>query len=446
MPYPQARSPRPPDIPAEAPSSKPPDLDAMGKPMAHMSAAPDTLDQALSWLPTAGAVAGGALGSGLMSIPLAALGGAGGRGLETTIKTMRHGLQPESKSAMSGANDLLDTGIQQGGLEAAGQGLLKVAEPIARPVGNFLMDQAVRPAKGLVKEFPKVIDTIMDEGLKVGRMLPFGKKGSEVATAARAGSAANTEGVLGEAGRAGYRVDPTQLLSGVTRLRQKLSAKPIANQTLGSIDSMTGQYLKEHTKPVLGMMDEPLTMGQQMSGAPARRVMGETGRRTPRLMTPLEAKQMKQVAQAEGAPIFRAERAGSVIPTADKLEARVEQHIGKDTKAALESIPEYGDRIKASETRTQNLIGAEKAIKDAEGNRMSFTAWEPRNAIALGLGGGAGYASGDPGTALETILASRALMSPTVLSRLVQAAKSRPAKMGVRLLPRVGALLNESTQ
>lgn len=446
MPYPKLQSsPRPPDIPAEA-NTRPPDLDAMGKPIAHIGPAPDSIDTALSYLPVAGAVAGGALGEGVLSIPLAGLLAAGGRGIESTVKSLRHGVGnvPETKSAMSGANDLLDTGIQQGALTAAGEGVGRVLEPVARPIGNFLMDQAVRPSKALMQEFPNLINTIMDEGLRVGKMIPGMQKGSELAAGARAASGRVTTSLLNAAGRAGYKIDPTQLLGGVTRLREKLSAKPISEPYLKQIDTLTGQYLKEHTTPVMGQVPAPNLLGTQMAGgSPTRQIMGQTGT-VPALMTPIEAKSMKQIAQAESAPLFKAQRKGAVIPTADRLEARVEQEIGKSTKGALESIPRYGERIGQSEARTQNLIGAERAIKDAELARVNTTPWEPRNAIALMMGGSAGYASGDPATALETILMSRALMNPTVLSHLVQAAKSRLAKTAVRQLPRAGYALSNS--
>lgn len=393
----------------------------------------DWIDTGLDWAPTIGAMAGGAVGGGMLSIPLAMLGAAGGKGIQIAGRTLKSGvLQPESQDT---AKALSEEAFQQGVMEAMGGAAGNVVGRVARPAGEFLMDQAIRPGKQLLKEFPDIVSTAMDENVAVGRLLPFLQKGSEKAGSLRAASAADTRGLLDAAGNAGYQIDPTKLTGRVDRLMDRLRYKPIAKPTLTRLEDLRTAYLKEHTRPTFTQMMAPESIGNQMAGRAERPVWKATGR-TPKLMSPSDVKSMKQVAQAEAAPLFKAERNGAVIPTADRLAARFDQSIARSAKGTLESLPRYGRRIADSESRTQSRIGLERAIQDAESARMSFNPFEARNAIALGLGGGVGAWSGDPKTTLETIVGSRLLMNPTVLSHLVLGAKSAPAKFAVRKLPR----------
>lgn len=133
----------------------------------------DTVVNALPWLAGAaggvvGGVGGTVAGFGVGGVPGAAagaaVGGAGGEALKQNINTLRG--KPMA-SPMAAAAQIGRQAAIQGGSELAGQGLAKGVS-LAAPI---LMQSAVKPAPAMLKDArttaPKLVQTLLDEGINV---------------------------------------------------------------------------------------------------------------------------------------------------------------------------------------------------------------------------------------------------------------------------------------
>lgn len=354
-----------------------------------------TLTKGASLLPLALGTAGGVLGKApVIGAGLSYLGGAGGEGYRQAIEAGRRlaGGAPEGDlpaSLMDSLSAMNTAGATQAAGDVMGRGIGKaVLEPLA---GGFM--RAAAGTKSILKEFPDLIPTMLRERLPVGRLFPGTTTGSAQAAARRKVSGATTDEILKDAERAGLEIDPRAVTGAVQQRATHLGDAPIGKPSQISLDNLTQQFLSEHPSPI----------------------------------SPVEAKSMKQLAQTEGEAVLKAEREGHFVPTSARLKGQFNRDIAGELRSALENMGtrggrQFGREVGVSESRTQGLIGAGKAIEEAETRPLTLNPFELRNLAALGIGGAGAAYEGNPWRMPEYILAARAMGSPKVLSRLALAA------------------------
>lgn len=392
------------------------------KTMPSQSAAPEQprslVDRAVDTLPALGGAAGGVVGGiggtvfgmGVGGVPGAvggaALGGGAGEAARQLINRARGAESPVS-SLQAATGIGTEAGIQ-GASELAGQGLMKGAKMAA----HGLMDFAIRPAPSVAKEFTTaagdIADTALREGLPVGSVIPGARKGSNLAQAALRDASATTRGLLDDAGKAGVTFDAQAIARGpVTELVGDIAKQPLSESELNHVSRMFAEYADNH--------------GQ---------------------MSPSMLKDLKQAAQRIAKPIYRALNQGNAVPAGERLNAQFNKAIADGSKSALETIPGVG----AAEARTQALIGANKAIRQAEVRRLPLMA----EVAAPAVGGAVAAASGrDPkGRAAEGIggaLVTRMLLSPRSTSRAALGLSAPAVQQMLRQMPRaaVYAMLDD---
>lgn len=129
---------------------------------------------AAKWLGRNQAAVGATIGAVAGGIPGAALGGAAGQAFQQL--TNRAMGQPAPSTPLEAAKDIGVQGAVQGGIEAVGRGIGKVATPALKWAGGRLMQSALGTgaigldvAKQAAKkgEIPKVVQTLLDEGVNV---------------------------------------------------------------------------------------------------------------------------------------------------------------------------------------------------------------------------------------------------------------------------------------
>jgi hypothetical protein len=336
------------------------------KPMAtreaHMTAGPDTIDSLASTLPYLGGMAGGILGGGWASVPLAAIGGAGGRGLEKTISTLRHGIKPtDPTSAMGDMKDMALAGAEQGAYELGGKAVAPITH---RLITKPLMNMAIS-APRIVKEFPGVVGHAADERIPVGKLpgIPRwvpgnrGLPGSERAELGRIASSTAEEGTVKAAEAAGLSTPPTDLLRTSTKTANRMIDAPLADRAVGNIGDLHQEFLDTHQSPI----------------------------------TPTRLRNMKQIGQSEGESVLRAEHAGGHVPSVDAATGQFNRDVAKDARASLAGYPApYGPQLDRQMQQTQKMVGIQRAMEETEGKRFSLNPMEARNMAAFAGGSAMG--------------------------------------------------------
>lgn len=369
---------------------------------------PSLVDRGVDALPMLGGIAGGitggiggtvagvGVGGAPGAIGGATLGGSAGEALRQLVNRARGRETPAT--AGQAAASIGKEGLIQGASEAGG----RVLAGGARVIGKSLVENAVRPTMTMVKEFPDVVGTIVRERLPVGRALPGATPGSTQAKRLLQASSQHTRELLKGAEQAGIRFNPQQIAAqNISDLAGEIRKQPLSGPDLKRLSAMTMQYIKEH-------------------GA---------------AMTPQAVKDMKQAAQALAKPVFRAQQAGGAVTADQALGARFNEAIASGAKQALETI----SGIAASEGRTQGLIGATRAIRQAETRRLSLAgeAISGSSAIVAGL-----LSSRDLPESLQrgvtAWLVVRGLASPRTISREGLALTSAQAQQLFRQFPRLG--------
>jgi len=322
-------------------------------------------------LGAAGGIIGGPVG--------AAAGGFVG---EAAKQVVQRGHDDPGVPATAGGQlrDMLTSGAKEGALELGG----RVVMGAASRLGRSLVDNAVRPAPNLAKEFPDVIDTVIRERIPVGRnVLPWTRSGSQQAKGLLRESARTTRGLLRQAGEEGVTFSPQQIAAkDIADLAQRIGNQPISGPDLRRLSAMTVTYLKEH---------------------------GEA-------MTPQAVKDMKQAAQSLAKPVFRAQQAGGGVTADQALGARFNEAVASGAKTALETIAGIAD----SEARTQRLIGATRAVRQAEVRRLPLMA-EGLSAASAVIGALLQPDSGLDDRVRNAALAyltARGISSPRAMSRV----------------------------
>jgi hypothetical protein len=370
-------------------------------------------DTAVDALPTVAGAAGGiiggiggtAFGMGVGGVPGAvggaALGGATGEALRQLVNRARGAEAPATP--LAAAKAIGTEGAVQGATEVAGAGL----GGVAKVAGKALVENAVRPTMSLVREFPDVINTIVKERLPVGRSLPGVAKGSEQALAK-----------LGEASRGVRELLAKADAAGTTFEASSLIQKPI----LELVDDIARQPLGDAQERQLGgMLDEFL-------------------RRNHGPLTPTAVKELKARAQAIAKPVYRAVEKGFPVTAEQSLNARFNAAVGTGAKESLETIAGVGE----GEARKKSLIGATRALKQAENRRLSLAGELGSAALGGAVGTAVTSLLGAGGGAEDSLkngvtgwLVARGIASPRSLSRGGLVLTSRQAQALLREFPRL---------
>lgn len=325
-------------------------------------------------LPMTGAILASAAsgGAAIPAIALAGLGGAIGETVGQAADLIRSG---QRKPTMRAAQEVATQGAIQGGIEGLGRGVAGVA----RVAGKALVENAVRPSISMQREFPGIIEKVIEKRLPVGAGRPGGVTGSQRA-----------KELLTEESR-----NVTQHLARETALGAKYERADIARHVPKLVGELSDQALSAGDEAALkGMIDEFLQK------AP---------------LNPLGLQKLKQTSQAFARPIFKAIERGMPVTADQSLRARFNAAIAQGAKETMETIP----GVAVGEAEKKALIGVKRALTQAEQRRLSLMAEGVTGsaAIVASLIGSEGDISDTLKRGVGTYLIARGVMSPRVMSR-----------------------------
>jgi hypothetical protein len=375
-------------------------------------------ETAVDALPTLGGAVGGIVGGiggtvggfGVGGVP-GAMGGAtvGGAAGEAARQLANRVMGRQAPSSpVEAATAIGKEGAVQGVMEAAG-GALGGA---ARVAGKALVENAVRPAMSLVREFPDVINTIVKERIPVGRALPGIPKGSEQALAKLGEASQSVRALLVKAGADGVEFQASHVAQPVLELVDDLAKQPIGEAQEKRLAAMLDEFLGRHQGP----------------------------------LTPTAVKELKARAQSIAKPVYRAVEKGFPVTAEQSLDARFNAAVGTGAKQALETI----SGVAEGEARKKSLIGATRAVKQAENRRLSLAGELGSAALGGSVGTGVsallGDQNADPGlkSGVTGWLIARGIASPRSLSRGGLVLTSRQAQALLREVPRLAEYLATS--
>lgn len=370
-------------------------------------------DTAVDALPSIGGALGGIVGGvggtvagmGVGGVPGAvggaALGGAAGEAFRQLANRLRGEDAPQSMT--DAAKGIAGEGAIQGGMQAAGGALAGGA----RVVGRGLVENAVRPTMSLVREFPNVVDTIVAERLPVGRFLPGLPSGSQQAMSKLGAASQGVRDLLAKAEASGTTIDGAQMIQKpVLELIDDIARQPLGDAQEQQLASMLDEFLRRNAaKP----------------------------------LTPTAVKELKSRAQAIAKPVYRAVEKGFPVTAEQSLNARFNAAVGSGAKEALETIPGVG----AGEAHKKSLIGATRALKQAENRRLSLAGELGSAALGGSVGAavtgllGSGGADDSLKSGVTGWLIARGIASPRSLSRGGLMLTSRQAQALLREFPRL---------
>lgn len=323
---------------------------------------------------------------------LSFLGGAVGEGIEQNVMG-----QPPNVQAMG------HEGAVQGVATMGGQMLGGMSRVLARP----FMQVALRPKLRMGRMAPNVVDDALKQGATVsGKAVGGGSKGAAQVMGERG---AVTQKGLDNAGR--VFSGP----SGPGRVNRFGMSQVLPNAR-EVVSSQAGE------------------VGDQRVAA--RQIIDTIKRNHPNKKTPAELKAFKQQMWKEADAIIESKFSGSKVhitrddPRAP-LEARIKYQAGKKAQALLEGLPDADTMLPGgigdAERATQKAINVHRAVEESEAVARSGVPWwipatVGRGTLA-GIGGAAGYATGDtPGQSWQNAAigagTGAALSHPAVASRL----------------------------
>ncbi len=351
-----------------------------------------------------GAGGGTAFGVGFGGIPGAlggaALGGGAGEALKQNLGQMI-GI-PSPLTAGERAADIGTEGAVQAGAELGGRALAGGA----RALGRGMVENAVRPPISLRREFPDVIETIVKERLPVGAGVLGGAKGSERAALRLAAESQGVKALLARATAGGKTFESSKLAEPVLKLIDDIAEQPLSKGDIAGIDGMLTEFLASKKGP----------------------------------LTPLDVQKLKQAAQSIAKPIYRAVSRGENVSADQAVRARFNSAIATGSKEAMETIPGVAE----GEAKKRSLIGAKKALSQAEMRRMSLMG--EAGAAVMGSTAGTVFAplDGPLEKSAAGWLVARAALSPRSLSRAGLMLTRAEAQALLKQFPRMGAFLLKS--
>jgi hypothetical protein len=289
-----------------------------------------------------GGTAGAILGAGTPATPVggAMLGAAGGKALEQSLSGVLGVEGPSGPVEAWGQQ--ANAAAAQGAMEGVPAQL--IAPPVkvaAKAFARSEMGRALRPAMGLVRSFPKLVDDALAQGATVGRW--FGKGG-----AARAVSVRN---------EATSKV--VSLIQASTRRGRAIDIEEVADPVIRAVEKKAGR-LRSYIGP-LGPIDERAALIAEVQKRAdellLKSVLGAT-KRSSRVMSPMMADELRKASARAASASLNAEAAGLVttaLPDLDRL-------IAKGASEAIKRI--Y--RVRGARAAEQSAIGVARAVREAE--------------------------------------------------------------------------------
>lgn len=215
--------------------------------------------------------------------------------------------------------------------EYGGQALAKGAGMLAKSQ----MAKALRPAAGLVRDFPTVVGDALKQGAKVGSIL--GERGSVAADRIRQEATGHT----------------MRLLRAATNRGQTIQMEEIARPVMETVERKLGRALTQSEGADIVSM-----VRQRSDELLNASIMGMAKRRAGSAIKPLLADELRQAAARHAQATLRQEASGlptTAIPDLDRL-------ISKGTSRAVKMLPGVA-KARAAE---QTAIGVSRAVRAAE--------------------------------------------------------------------------------
>ena len=346
-------------------------------------------------------------GPALVGIGQSALAGAAGAGMGAVAQKITTPGAPPLKVGET-LGTMATEGAKMGAAEAGGRALSKAAEY----AGGWLMRKALNPTLRLDKEFPKTVQTLIDEGI------PVSGAGREKAQAL---------------------------------LKQ---AKGVANQALAQADAAVGASIPVQMTPDLldslhsAMLSDAIkaTKGQPVSAvaeatvSPAASAFLQRARAAmdagePILLKPSEADVLKTQLQLESQKFYRKfDPEGRQLSTEAQA---IKAHVATQLNTVLGSV---ADGYREANALAQKLIGADRGLWRATRPGGQIVRALLRPSLAAAVGGGAGYRqTGTPAGVVTGMIVGGAMGMPSNMSRTALALTNPAVQAGLRSLPKVAA-------
>ena len=348
-------------------------------PASNAEAAPKAktwTDSAVDALPTIGGMAGGLLGgtrANPIGMLLAGIGGAGGEGMRQTLSALQGRWDEVPPDIQAQIQAIITEGAKQGGMEGMGRYVLG---PITKLFGRAMYRSALKPPKVVRDEFgaKAVTNTLVDAGVPISRT----EAGTAKVEGLLRGAGKETADTISAAEAAGApAVNMRPVVQSLDRTRGKVSERVVRGPARQQVDEFRNAALAENPAPV------------SLS----------------------RAQGMKQAEQDLAIQAYKAEARGAPV---NSIETSMHEDLARGLREAIERrIPSIADKNK----RTQDLIGALKAITAAEGRIANNNLIGMGDMLSLGTGMGAFAATGRPSAAALGIL-QEVMTRPEIASRL----------------------------
>lgn len=348
-----------------------------GEPLAVATKGAQTdRNRALDALPTLGAMGASVIAGGKsnpIGALLAATGGAGGEAYRQTLAALAGRWDEVPPDVQSQISAIITEGVKQGGLEGVGRYILG---PVVKLFGRAMYRSALKPPKAVRDEFgaKEVTDTLVDAGVPITR--------SERGTGM-------VEGMLREAGR-----DTAQTI----RAAEQAGVKPVTMRPVVQSLDKTRASVSDRVVRSPAQQDVDIFRNAALAENPGRIPISR-------------AQAMKQAEQDLAVNAYKAEMRGAPV---NSLETSMHEDLARGLREAIERrIPSIADK----NARTQDIIGALKAITAAEGRIANNNLIGMGDMLSLGTGMGAFAATGRPSAAALGVL-QEVLTRPEIASRL----------------------------
>lgn len=355
-------------------------------------------------LPTIGGMAGGLVGgsrSNPIGMLLAAIGGSGGEGIRQTLAAMDGRWDDLPPDAQSQVAAILAEGVKQGGLEGVGR---YVMGPVMKLFGRAMYRSALKPPVAVRREFggKEVADTLVDAGVPITRS---GAGGAKVEGLLRDAGQDTARTIADAEANGAVPVPMRAVVGALKKTRESVADRAVRGPAMDEVQAFRDAALAEN----------------------------------PKFLPVSRAQAMKQAEQGLAINAYKAEMRGAPV---NSLETSMHEDLARGLREAIERrIPSIADKNK----RTQDLIGALKAITAAEGRIANNNIIGMGDMLSLGTGLGAAATTGRPMTAALGVL-QEVLTRPEIASRLgIAMDRSGRPQITPQILRTVNEVANQLT-
>lgn len=326
-------------------------------------------------LPTVGGMAGSLVGgsrSNPVGMVLAGIGGAGGEGWRQTIESLRGNWDQVPPDVRSRVTRIVEEGIKQGGLEGAGR---YVIGPLMRMFGRGIYRAALKPAKAIRDEFGarSVVDTLVSEGVPITRS----GAGTEKVGRLLSDAGADTAQAIAQAEQSGVKPG---------------TIRPVLKSLQATDEAISNRVVRSPAR-------------QQVADFRQAALADNPGR--------IPVTRMQSMKQAEQDLAVKAYQAAAKGAPINSIETSMHEDLARGLREAIERrVP----GIRNKNLRTQQLIGALKAVSGAENRIANRDPIGMGDLLSLGTGYAGTQALGPQGAAIGII--QEVLTRPEIASRL----------------------------